>query len=202
MLPLLIVLDILGLMTFRGKGDVRNLRILIPAALIGIAIGALTFHFTSDAMLRGFIGVLSIGFVLQRVIGQARARPARPPSIAKGMLWGTLSGFTSFIANAGGPPFVIYLAPQQLDKLVFVGTSVLFFSTVNAVKVIPFVFLGLFDTRNLITSLILLPLAPVGYWMGLQLLHRVDQRRFYQIITTALFLAGCKLLWDCGRTYL
>ncbi|WP_034294100.1 sulfite exporter TauE/SafE family protein [Herbaspirillum sp. RV1423] len=201
MLPLLIAMDIMGLVTFRAKGDMRNLRILIPAALVGIAIGALTFRFTSDAMLRGLIGLLSVGFVVQRLVGSGRVPVPTLPSIAKGSVWGALSGFTSFIANAGGPPFVIYLAPQQLDKLVFVGTSVIFFSVINAVKVVPFVLLGLFDTRNLTTSLVLLPLAPVGYWLGLQLLMKVNQARFYQITVAALFAAGCKLLWDAGGAY-
>jgi len=202
MLPLLIVMDIMGLVTFRGKGDARNLRILIPAALVGIAIGALTFRMTSDAMLRGLIGALAIGFVVQRLAGLGKVQVPTQPDIARGSLWGAMSGFTSFIANAGGPPFVIYLAPQQLDKLSFVGTSVIFFSVINAVKVLPFFVLGLFDARNLTTSLVLLPLAPIGYWLGLQLLMKVNQQRFYQIITTALFVAGCKLLWDAAGAYL
>ncbi|WP_051156351.1 sulfite exporter TauE/SafE family protein [Herbaspirillum huttiense] len=202
MLPLLIAMDIMGLITFRGKGDLRNLRILIPAALVGIAIGALTFRFTSDAMLRGLIGMLSIGFVVQRLLGRGRVLQPTSPSVARGSVWGTMSGFTSFIANAGGPPSVLYLAPQQLDKLVFVGTSVIFFSVINAVKVVPFVLLGLFDTRNLTTSLALLPLAPVGYWLGLKLLMKVDQVRVYQITIAALFVAGCKLLWDAAGAYL
>jgi len=202
MLPLLIAMDIMGLIAFRGKGDMRNLRILIPAALVGITVGALTFRFTSDAMLRGLIGILSISFVVQRLTGPGSAAVPTQPSIVKGSLWGAMSGFTSFIANAGGPPFVIYLAPQQLDKLVFVGTSVIFFSVINAVKVVPFIALGLFDTRNLTTSLALLPLAPIGYWLGLKMLMKVNQVRFYQITVAALFLAGCKLLWDAAGAYL
>lgn len=202
MLPLLIVMDVMGLITFRGKGDMRNLRILIPAALVGIAIGALTFRFTSDAMLRALIGLLSVGFVAQRVAGRGRQLPPTRPGIVKGGVCGAMSGFTSFIANAGGPPFVIYLAPQQLDKLIFVGTSVIFFAVVNAVKVLPFFLLGLFDTRNLSTSLALLPLAPIGYWLGLKLLMKINQARFYQIVTTALFIAGCKLLWDAAGAWL
>ncbi|EJL87830.1 putative permease [Herbaspirillum sp. CF444] len=202
MLPLLIAMDIMGLIAFRGKGDMRNLRILIPAALVGITVGALTFRFTSDAMLRGLIGILSISFVVQRLMGLGSAAVPTQPSIVKGSLWGAMSGFTSFIANAGGPPFVIYLAPQQLDKLVFVGTSVIFFSVINAVKVVPFIALGLFDTRNLTTSLALLPLAPIGYWLGLKMLMKVNQVRFYQITVAALFLAGCKLLWDAAGAYL
>ena len=202
MLPLLIAMDIMGLITFRGKGDLRNLRILIPAALVGITVGALTFRFTSDATLRGLIGVLSISFVVQRAMGLGGAAIPTQPSIAKGAVWGAMSGFTSFIANAGGPPFVIYLAPQQLDKLMFVGTSVIFFSVINAVKVVPFIALGLFDARNLTTSLALLPLAPVGYWLGLKMLMKVNQARFYQITVAALFVAGCKLLWDAAGAYL
>ena len=50
--------------------------------------------------------------------------------------------------------------------------------------------------RNLGTSLALLPLAPVGVWMGLRLVPHVKQELFYRLVYAGMFLTGVKLLWD------
>jgi uncharacterized membrane protein YfcA len=192
MLPVLLLLDVFGLVTFRGKAHAPNLRILLPAAVAGIIIGAVTLRWTSDAVLRGIIGFLAVGFVLQGVWKGRRPQAPTRPSIVKGSMCGALSGFTSFIANAGGPPFVIYMVPQRLDKIAFAGTAVIFFAVVNVVKVIPFAWLGLFDSNKLSTSLVLLPFAPFGYWLGLKVLSKIDQILFYRVVSVALFAAGCK----------
>ncbi len=43
MLPILLTIDAIGLVVFRGKGDPANLRIILPGAMLGIALGWLTF---------------------------------------------------------------------------------------------------------------------------------------------------------------
>ena len=69
---------------------------MLPGALLGIgAAWALAAHI-SDAAVRVFIGVITIAFVLYNWIGPTRvAREAGRPSVAGGVFWGALSGFTS-----------------------------------------------------------------------------------------------------------
>jgi hypothetical protein len=50
--------------------------------------------------------------------------------------------------------------------------------------------------RNFATSLVLLPLAPVGVWLGVRLARRIAPTLFYRLIRWGMFLTGCKLLWD------
>jgi uncharacterized membrane protein YfcA len=83
-----------------------------------------------------------------------------------------------------------------LEKQVYAGTAVVFFTIVNAVKVIPYAALGQFDATNLKTSAMLIPLAPIGVFIGVWLLKRIDQVLFYRIIYGLIFLTGCKLLYD------
>jgi uncharacterized membrane protein YfcA len=111
-------------------------------------------------------------------------------------LWGSIAGFTSFGVHAGGPPVNVYLLPQQLDKTMFVGTTVLFFTIVNYVKLIPYGMLGQLNFSNLSTSALLSPLAPAGVWLGVHLHNRVNQRLFYRICYLFLFITGIKLLYD------
>ena len=118
-------------------------------------------------------------------------------AIAAGF-WGMLTGFTSFISHAGGPPFQAYTVPLKLDKLVFAGTGVVAFAVINAVKVVPYFALGQFSGENLLIALHLMPVACLGVLLGIWLVKRVSQRMFYQITYLAMIVIGGKLLWD-GR---
>ena len=197
MLPILLVLDVTGLAVFRGKSDRANLRILIPGGLIGIVLGALTFHFIDARWIKGMIGVEALLFGVDR-LRQAHvdSTERRAPAVAKGLFWSSVSGFTSFISHAGGPPILQYLLPQGMDRVRMVGTTVIYFSLVNFVKLVPYGVLGLLDLSNLTSALLLLPVAPVGYWLGLKLLKGLPQAPFNLAIALAMLATGLKLIAD------
>ena len=71
-----------------------------------------------------------------------------------------------------------------------------FFFFVNLSKWIPYAWLGLLDTRNFATSLVLLPLAPFGVYVGVRIAKVIDQKLFYRLLYLGMLLTGCKLLWD------
>jgi uncharacterized protein len=199
MLPILLVMDATGLVAYRGTFHRANLGLLLAGGVAGIALGALTFRYFSEAMIRAVLGAMALAFVAHRVRQGGTSAPAVTPSKAKGLFWATISGLTSTIAHAGGPPLSVYLLPQKLDKAILVGTTVIFFAVINAVKVAPYFWLGLFDSRNLLTSLALAPLAPFGIWLGVWLMRRLSQDLFYRVAYTMLALVGMKLLWDGAR---
>ncbi len=81
-----------------------------------------------------------------------------------------------------------------MDKVVLMGTMAVFFAIVNVIKLVPYTWMGQFDSTNLITSLALVPLAPIGVRLGFYLLHKVSTQLIYRICYTFLFLAGGHLL--------
>jgi hypothetical protein len=202
MLPILCVMDIVGLWAYRGQGDKRNLQLLLVAAVIGIVIGALTFRYLTADALRIILGVTAIGFTVRWFWQSYWARRsgvavvAAPRNAPRGLFWGTLSGYTSFIAHAGGPPLSVYLLPQRLDKTVFQATTVVFFAVVNYVKLAPYALLDMFPVANLATSAVLMPAAILGTLAGVWLHKRVNDRLFYQVCYLFTFATGCKLLFD------
>ena len=107
-----------------------------------------------------------------------------------------LSGFTSFIAHTGAPPINAYLLPMQLAPVRYASTLTVFFFVLNAAKWWPYGELGLLDWPNMATALVLLPLAPVGVWIGVRLARRVSPQLFYWLVHLGMLLTGCKLLWD------
>ncbi len=193
MLPLLCIIDLYNVWHYRRSGDRQNLRILLPAAMIGIATGALTFRYLSDAHIRILIGVMSVLFVLNFFFGRT-AQAQQSPDRLRGSFWGAVAGFTSFGVHAGGPPVSVYLLPQRLEKSAFVGTNVIFFAIVNYVKLIPYYFLGQLNLGNLTTSFVLSPFIPLGIWLGITLQSRIHPRVFYNLVYFFLLLAGVHLL--------
>lgn len=201
LLPILCVMDAIGFHRYRRTWSGINLAILIPAGTIGVLTGWATAQYMSEDFIRLIIGVIAVAFTVYRFIGSRRGKSPEPtkPSVPRGMFWGIIAGFTSFVAHAGGPPKNIYLLPQKLDRSVFVGTSVMTFIILNYVKLVPYWALGQFDSSNLSTSIILLPLAPAGMALGFWMHSRVSEDLFYRIAYSLLFVAGVKLLWDGTR---
>ena len=198
LLPLLILCDIVAVYSYGMGFHRRSIKLLMPGALIGIAIGSLFFGFFigMDHVMRVGIGVLAIVFVIFQatrayIIG---ALKERRPHVAEGVLMGAIAGFTSTLAHAGGPPIAIYLLPQKLPATRYVGTSVIFFAIVNALKLPPYWALGMLKVGNLATITLLAPFTYVGVRLGLYMNNRVSQKWFDRIVYGVLFLSGLQLL--------
>jgi len=195
LLPILVVMDALVVRTYWGQFDGRALKLLLPGALVGILLGYLAADSMSDDYMRILIGVLSLAFGLQQLLGfSSRTGSAHNPAAAG--VFGTLAGFTSFSIHAGGPPFTMYLLPKRLDPLLFAGTAGVFFAVVNAVKLVPYGMLGQFNGDNLLYSLVLVPLAPLGVRLGHFLVKRSDTEFYYRVISFFLLVVGAKLLYE------
>lgn len=195
LMPLLFVMDVLGLGALRRHIDMKLVRFLLPFGLMGTVVGTLSFRYLDSRLVAGIVGVCTLVFLAQRLIFPPRADSPHPP-VWLGALLTTTSGFTSFVAHAGGPPINAYVLPMRLVPVVFSATMGAFFFAINLSKWIPYAWLGLLDLRNMATSLVLLPVAPLGVWMGVRMAHRIRPQLFYRLIYAGMFLTGCKLVWD------
>lgn len=200
MLPILLVMDAVALWSYRGTYDRTSLVALLPAAMLGIFIGWITAAWVTADLIRLLVGTVAILFALDHWF-KLRPQKAGRPGGTKGLIFGASAGFTSFIAHAGGPPFQIYMLPIRLEPRIFVGTGVIFFAVVNAVKVVPYLALGQFSSENLLTALVLLPLAPLSTLAGVWIVKKISMQAFYGITYTTVFLVGLKLVWDGLTAY-
>ena len=198
LLPILCVMDIVALWKFRGKWLWPELRILLPASLLGILVGTLLFEYMSASVVRLIVGIVAIAFTVHFWINKQRANSVTLPDYPRsyGIYGGSVAGFTSFVAHSGGPPISMYLLRRPLDRTDFAATSVVFFAVVNYVKLIPYTWLEQFDTANLATSAALVILAPVGVLIGAWLHARVSDRVFFAFVYVLLFAVGIKLVYD------
>jgi uncharacterized membrane protein YfcA len=197
MLPILVVSDGFSLWTWWKQWHIRTLQLMLPGAVVGVGIGWATAAFVSDDVVRLIVGVVAVGFVVRWATqGRAARAVARPQRPVAGQFWGGLAGYTSFVAHAGGPPFSVYAMPLNLDPRALTGTSVVFFATVNALKLGPYFALGQFGSENLWSSAVLAPFAIAFTFVGAFIIKRMRAEVFYPIAYALTFLLGVKLIWD------
>lgn len=206
MLPLLIVCDYVAVVYWRGKWDWRNIRLLVPGVLAGVAAGSVVLWWFSrmdrgpegmavpNLALRLTIGVIALGFVaLQAVRALRGGLNVYRPGFTHGLGVGTAAGLTSTLTHSAGPITTMYLLPQQMAKERYVATATLYYWIGNQVKLVPYVGLKLLDTNTLVTSLVLSPAVIAGAVLGILLHHRVNQKLFNLIVYVLLGLMGVHL---------
>ncbi|WP_045024562.1 sulfite exporter TauE/SafE family protein [Agrobacterium arsenijevicii] len=196
LLPILVVMDIVSVAAWKNWVSWRILLLVLPAALGGIGLGWLTAEITSDAAVRLIVGLVSLAFVFRAVFGRnaTKAIPGERPVAAS--FWGTLAGYTSFVAHAGSPPLQVYMLPLRLDPKIFTGTTVMFFAITNALKLVPYAALGGFGFQNLGRAAIMMPLAVASTWLGAWTVRRMDAAIFYPMTYISVAVVGAKLVWD------
>ncbi len=196
MLPILCIIDLFNIWRYRKDFNGANVMVMVPGAILGISIGAMTFSYVDDNMIRLLLGVISVIFSLTYFIQQAPVNADSNKGKVIGSICGAIAGFTSFVAHAGGGPVKMFLLPQRLSTRAFIGTQVYFFFVINQLKIWPYFWLGQFSSENLTISLMLLPAVPLGVWLGWKLVDIIKVDTFYKICYGILFLAGARLIYD------
>ena len=176
---------------------------LLPGSVLGVGAGWIFAKYLSNASIELTVGAIALLFVLYAWFGSWRRAylghpPAKPqrPHPAMGIVWGALSGFTSTLVQVGSPPFQIHMLPQRLDKFTLVGTTVIFFAILNLMKIVPYFALGEFSLRNLVTSVVLLPIAVGSNFLGIWLVRKTPTEQFYKIAYVLMLLIAIALLWQ------
>ena len=197
-LPILLVQDAVSLWAYRRSYDRQALGVLLPGACAGIVIGAATAAYVSEASVRVVIGSIAVLFAGNYFLGFANrlARSSLATGRNAGWFWGAVSGFTSLVSHAGGPPYQVWMLSRRLDRDMMVGTTTWYFALVNLIKMPFFLGLGQLDRQALMTALVLAPLAIVSTMAGIWLVRRIPVERFYGIIYALLLLVGLKLSFD------
>ena len=204
LLPVLVLMDAVSLWTWRGVHDRCILRAMLPGAMVGVVLGWLTAAIVTAAMVRLIVGAVAFVFVLRWLHRTLRHGPdhVTTPNRVAAAGWGIVSGFTSFVAHVGGPPFQVYALPLRLDPAVLSGTAAIFFAIVNAAKLVPYFALGQFDTTNLAASAILMPVAPLATLAGAWLVRRMRPEVFYPFTYATVALIAVKLIYDAMGDFL
>lgn len=189
-LVMLLVGDLVATWTYRHDVDWRLIARLIPPVLVGIGAGALFLNWVDGPMLKRTMGVILLVLLVLGLWPDKLA--AHRPSV--GMAYGGLAGFTTMVANGGGPPMSLYLLARKYDKLRFLGTTAWFFFAVNLIKVPFSIAGGILRADTALLGAVLAPLVLVGTWVGRLTIKKIDQLTFERLVTIFIAISAVYLL--------
>jgi uncharacterized membrane protein YfcA len=196
LLPLFVISDAVGVWLYRKQYSLVNLKILVPAGVVGVMVGWFTAAMISELTIKFLIGLVGVSFCLQTWFKRGQVDAPQDASVPKGVFWGGLAGFTSFIAHAGGPPFQIFMLPQKLPKAEFAGTATILFAIINLAKIGPYQNLSPYSEADVWKIAVLVPFALMGTFLGAYLTKRIADAWFFKLVQSGLFLLSLKLIWD------
>lgn len=199
LLPLLLVGDLVAVRTYRRHADWATLLRLFPSVAMGVLIGAVFVARVDDTAMRRTIGVLLLGLVAVHLAqrqfgGDAPEVPSRRRRHGVALVFGLLAGFTTMVANAGGPVMSIYLLSSGAGMMGFLGTTAWFFFLVNAFKVPFSVGLGLISAGSLGLDAVLIPAVLAGAFVGRRVVRGLDQILFDRLVIVFTVVSSLNLV--------
>lgn len=202
MLPLLLMTDILSMIYYWRKWDTPNVIALIPGAIVGIMLGGTVLRDMPEIWLKKTIGIIALLFVLVQTWRNLRSwgredkegRKEMSHRYLKGVAAGVGAGITSTLAHIGGVVVSMYLLPQRLSNMAYVGTTTAVFFIINSTKVPVYLKLGILNGEILRDDLLFLPLLGMGVLSGILLNRRISKRTFSYVILALVLISGTKLL--------
>jgi hypothetical protein len=195
-LPILCLMDLSSVRAYWRRWSSEELKVLLAGALFGVLLGSFAFGLLPEWTIKLGVGGIALAFALHRLWKRNRAEAPRRLGWVAGVHAGLWAGLTSTLVHAGGPPVLIYLFGRGLSKERFVATVAMFFTVVNAAKLIPYASLHLFSDEVMWLCLVLAPLAPLGVWLGVRLQNRLPERPFFFISILLLCCSGLQLIYD------
>jgi uncharacterized membrane protein YfcA len=194
LLPIILLQDVLSCWIYRREWDAWNLKVMLPGAVFGVGAAWLFAAYMSEALILLVVGLIALALVAHAWwFRHVRPQDLPRPRASLGTLCGAGAAFTSTLIQIGAPPYYVFVLPQRLPKMIYVGTTVWFFALVNVMKIAPYVGLSQFSSAGLATSAALFPLAIVANALGVWLVRRTPEALFYRITNVIVLLIGCEL---------
>lgn len=194
-LPMLIFADIFAVITYWKRWNTRLVFLLLPGGVAGVTIGTYFIKHASTELWRNVLAAIVFIFTLYKILEKSIMRwLTYNGKDWHGLLAGIIAGFSSTLANAGGPPIAIYLLLQKLPPIEFNASSVLFFAILNWIKVPYYAYAQLFNFHQLMKILWLMPIIPLGVALGRWLTDKINHIWFERLIIILLLASGFILL--------
>ncbi|MCJ7874394.1 sulfite exporter TauE/SafE family protein [Phaeobacter sp. J2-8] len=198
LLPLYILADTYAIYLFRKAFSVKNLKIMLPGAVVGVLVAFFSVSVVPGDAIKLLVAGIGFYYLINSVRNRMSGveRQPKQAGVRPGLFWGTLAGFTSYISHAGGPPFQAYVLPQKLDKMVYLGTTTIFFAVVNLMKLPPYIIAGQITWESLPDAMWLAPCTLLGAWSGARIARVLPQKVFFILVELALAAVSLKLVYE------
>lgn len=196
LLVLLIVGDAFALWSYRQHANWRAIWRLTPAVIGGLVVGAVFLALADDSAVQRIIGAILLLVVSITVWRRWVSRTSSRSGITASVTYGSLGGFTTMVANAGGPVMSMYFLAARFPIQEFLGTAAWFFAVINVTK-LPFsIGLGLINSSTLALDFVLIPGVILGALAGRWVAARVRQGLFDAAVLLVTIVGAVYLLFS------
>lgn len=198
MLPMLLFGDVFAVAYYKRHANWVLILRLMPWVLAGLAVGCVTLNYSSDKFLTPVFGAIIVAMVVLKLLqdrGSEWLEHHVPHQWWFSAIMGFLAGFTTAVGNIAGTITTIYFLSMGLDKYAFIGTGAWFFFIVNALKVVPYRFIGVITADSLFVNLKTVPLILIGIIAGFYVFRLIPQKWFDRLMIVLAAIAGVRMLW-------
>jgi len=167
--------------------ELKRISMLIIAAVIATPIGANMLISLNESILQVIVGGIVTISALSFYFGyKLKIDNERIAYIPVGFLSGLLNGSVSL----SGPPVILFLTNQGVEKQVFRATLTAYFWILNIMTIVTFLYKKLINTEVLKFTGYLLPALIIGVLIGIKLGNRVKEETFKKLTTILMVLMG------------
>jgi len=160
---------------------------LLVTGVIGATLGTKLLVLVDTHSMTMAIGLVSVLSSLGLLLGLGR--PVRREQLGlacTGLLSGMLGGSTSM----SGPPVILFLANQAVEKQVLRANITLYF-VVLSVSALPSQIASNLIGEHLVTyAVVLLPVLTLGTLLGIKLSAKVEEEAFRKVVLSVVTVAG------------
>ena len=173
---------------------VKRFALLLVFGAVGTVVGTRLLIALSSRTATLVLGAFILAFVALAVTGVApRVAPRWEPVLSP--VAGFVAGIVGGITNVPGTPLVMYFHALRLDKHEFVSSVAFTFVVYKIVQLGAVAYYGLLSTARIGISVGLTLVALLGFWLGLAVQDRLEQRTFNRAVLVFLGLLGLWLVW-------
>jgi len=181
--PLLVLADVFAVIYYNRHTQWRYVFKVLPWMILGIGIGVVVGKDLPETLFKLGMAMIIIVTVIMMYWWDRKKNKTVPTHWAFASTIGTLAGFTTMVGNLAGAFSNIYFLAMRLPKNHFIGTAAWLFLIINIIK-LPF-HIFVWQTISAETLWLNLKLAPgifVGFYVGIRIIQRINERFFRKMI--------------------
>jgi len=189
--PIIVVLALLtnALILTSAREEIKFKK-FVPLVLMGILflpVGAYSLKYLNPSYLKLCFGILITVFSLLLIL--KKTFPIKREKIGY-IVTGSLSGFLNGSLSLSGPPVVLFLSNQGIDKGTFRANITLYFLILNVIAIMVFLATGLMNRAVGERIVYLAPALAVGVLAGIKVSKRLGDETFRKVVLILLLISG------------
>lgn len=170
------------------------LRRILPLMIAGGVLGLAALFLVSGSWLKHGFGVLVVLIALRELRKLLMVTHAAPAANSTGAPpWMFAAGIAQGMYGCGGPFLVHALTRLNLGKSAFRASMIVVWLTLNCLLVVAYLIKGWWTAEVAVQTAWLLPVLPLGIWLGNWLHDHAPARQFAIVVQCVLLAAGLAL---------